>query len=323
MISMQNKAHIFIGVVNDKRVVGKRPKQPFSGREISFDALARRAGFRREIAVYRAVASGSFQHLRVPELIATDEESFFCAQEIVSILESADRSAATKHNVALALAEFQTGLRLSEGVLARRILRWKRAPIYGIVRRSLGTVLRTIGARAALRCIACAFKERRRQARLPQEYAVHGDFNRTNTLVGTDGTLYVIDFTDTYFDRRWPLVDIIRYATKCDDRDVLLDLEPVRSYLQVISDFDRGNLISRMNLSAQVRIALLRQALWTLAARGSIGLRKRWEVFLQDVVLDDKAYRAWYRDTFAALIPGSGSAWQVPASSQSFTLAGE
>jgi phosphotransferase family enzyme len=323
MISMQDKAHIFIGVVNDKRVVGKRPKQPFSGRWISFDALARHAAFRREIAVYRAVASGSFQHLRVPQLVATDEESFFCTEEIVSALESPGPSAALKHRVALALAEFQTALRLSEGVFAKRMLGWKRAPVYGIVRRSLGIVLRTIGARTAGRCIACAFKERRRQSRLAREYAIHGDFSQTNTLVGDDGTLYVIDFTDTFFDRRWPLVDIVRYATKCNDRDVLVDVEPIRSYLQVISDFDGGNLISRMNLSAQVRIALLRQALWTLAARGSISLRKRWEVFLQDVVLDDKAYCAWYRETFAELIARSGSESQGHANSQMLALAGK
>jgi hypothetical protein len=240
----------------------------------------------------------------VPQLVATDEESFFCAAEI-AVAERVERSAATQHDVALALAEFQTSLRLPEGMLANRLLRWKRAPIYGIVRRSLGIVRRTIGARVALRCIACAFKERRRQIHLGREYAVHGDFNKTNTLVADDGTLYFIDFTDTYFDCRWPLVDIIRYATTCDERDVVLDLEPIRRYLQVISDFDGGTLIGRMNLRSQVRISLLRQALWTLAARGAIGPRRRWERFLQDVVLDDKAYQAWYRFTFASLGLGS------------------
>jgi hypothetical protein len=260
--------------------------------------------------------------LRVPPLVSTDERSFFCAEEIVSTVEINNPSAATKHKAALALAEFQTGLRLTEGVLAKTILRWKRAPIYGIARRSLGIVRRTIGARAALRCIVCAWKERQRQPRLARDYAIHGDFNRTNTLIGADGTLYVIDFTDTYFDRRWPLVDIIRYATKCDDREVLVDVEPVRSYLQVISDFDGGNLIGRMNLSAQVRIALLRQALWTLAARGSMTPRKRWEIFLQDVVLNDEAYIAWYRERFAALTARSGSAPQVSETNpQSLALA--
>jgi hypothetical protein len=114
--------------------------------------------------------------------------------------------------------------------------------------------------------------------------------------------VFLIDFTDTYFDRRWPIADIIRYATTCDERGVLVDLSPIRSYLGVISDFDGGQLIGRMNLSAQVRVALLRQALWTLAAGGPIAPRKRWKMFLQNVVLVDSAYRAWYLATFDALI---------------------
>jgi hypothetical protein len=298
-ISVHDRPHVLIGRHQGRHVIGKRPDPSVFGSPLRWRTLRKRADFRREIAVYRA-GTRQFDELKLPALVTTDEHTYFCVEKIEHNTEDVPAAPEIKARAAASLAEFQTRLQLDETLWQRSVLAITRSPLLGLVRRSLGAVRRSFGSGVALRCVSLAVRQSMRQRPLARRYTLHGDFSRRNTLWSEDGTVYLIDFGDTFYSRRWPLWDILYYVTTDFHGEQDIDLNPIRRYLQAVSELDGGLAIRGMNLQAQVRLGLLRRMLWRLASsRGRSHSGNA--TFLTDVLLRDDAFEAWYRRTFGEL----------------------
>ena len=248
----------------------------------------------RQIAVYHALASQQFSAFRYPELVKTDHVSYLLLEFVAAVKANEKAPAAT--DLIEALHEFQfAGTVPANDTFGNLILHFLLNPTVHLATALLTRLRRRLGLRTAIRCLQVFAKCHASERNQRVITLVHNDFHPENILVGPSGRLYFTDFENVTTTRKWLLLDIVHYAVATQEAEV--DTELIREYLAKLeSSSDR---LEPINALSQVRVAMLRRVVQHATSPvPPQAVREAYSTFLEEVLLSDAAFDAWFKRHF-------------------------
>jgi len=245
-----------------------------------------RTAYERELISYRVLPSTIGEFARIPALLGWGPRHLVLEylEPVASAHESIRAGDSLNFVTAVAALHWDTPTaRLPTHLeLAHRAT---YSPGLDAHRNALGIVRRRLGNAVSARCIRVLLQCRNRQPRLGRVFHAHNDLIVPNVFRGGDGRYQFIDFASRTDEVRWVLDDVVRFGF------LTRDMELTRILVETYEKLLRERGIVRLDISSQVRFALLRLSMSML--KWSAEFRKLGSFLILDVLLDEGRFNSW------------------------------
>ena len=135
------------------------------------------------------------------------------------------------------------------------------------------------------------------QPELQEKYWQHGDLHHRNVLRTYDGNLYIIDFENCIFTRRWPLCEILGECIQCEENGIEFHPELFHLYWNALP----GNSpIFKLDLQLQLEFAMLRKAIHVILQSKYAFRKNYYKQFLEEK-LQNREFHKWSQSILAGI----------------------
>ncbi len=247
--------------------------------------------FDNEMMIYEQLPENRFSVFRYPKLIKTDHDSFIMLRYIKAE-QGWDKHLVSKQKVLSALLEFNlSNIEITHKGLKRIVTRFVRSTSSKILRWSPS--LNRYSPLFFFRIIGFVILAEMRQERNRRALLMHNDLNINNNLLSDiDGSPWFLDFESVTLENKWVFIDILNLCVIEKNR-FEFDADMLQQYLCELHK--NGVLAKNFDIELQLRVVLLRVYLQSFRFQKDPKLKETFGRFLTDVLLDDKAYKSWYR----------------------------
>jgi thiamine kinase-like enzyme len=119
---------------------------------------------------------------------------------------------------------------------------------------------------------------------------IHNDLLPNNLLTDKEGNVYIIDFENVLYEKKWILTDIVDLALNINDMS--LDVKLINDYIKKLKDIKINE--EELNINAQLRLIILKRIIQAISSRNFEKEQKKelWK-FLNDTFLIKENYYVW------------------------------
>jgi hypothetical protein len=266
----------------DRRVVLKRIES--EGHDVGsiVRRITKRVAMRREIRTYLTLERGRWEHLRHPQLLATDRRTYL----VLSFVDAAPRwPDDVGSRVVRALLEFQVGLAGASHTSHLWHLARPSSPGRVLLRTATAHLRRgTLASLAPVARVASRTYFEIVRAGAPR-CAQHGDLTYGNVIVEHDGGIHLVDLERARFSARLAFGDAVQLAA---DRRLEDGFDPaiLREYARM---WRRHHDRSVREACGQLRLALLLHVLYVLHRYpASSDVERLYQRFLGTILSSDR-----------------------------------
>lgn len=124
---------------------------------------------------------------------------------------------------------------------------------------------------------------------LTKRYWQHGDLHRRNVIVTEDNTVYLIDFENCFFTKKWPLCEIFGECIQCEEGGIVFYPELFQLYWKALP---KDSPIFNLDLDLQLKFAMLRKAVHVILQSKFEFRRSFYKQFLEEK-LESNDFQNW------------------------------
>lgn len=243
--------------------------------------------FKWEMHFNRELSSTLFNVLKFPKTICTDGKSYIVFEYITG--KSLPTVLVDPEVIVEAIVELQEFVLGRQRMFHKHIIGPLRSVSTSTIRGILSIGPKELGLKDTTKALRVFVSMFRKQKKHPSGGWVHKDLkNDGNYIVDAEGNFYLMDFEMVVNEKKWLLVDIVDLAWNPESLD--LDYRLIQRYSNAIDI--KGTW--QLNLLAQIRVALLRKAIF-YTRREKYGQKERERIkrFISGTLLNEAAYNNW------------------------------
>lgn len=117
---------------------------------------------------------------------------------------------------------------------------------------------------------------------LKRRYWQHGDLHKRNVIVTQDKKVFIIDFENSFFTRKWPLCEIFGECIQCEEEGIVFSPELFQLYWKSLP---KDSPIFELDLELQLKFAMLRKAVHVILQSKFEFRRNFYRQFLQEKLI--------------------------------------
>lgn len=135
------------------------------------------------------------------------------------------------------------------------------------------------------------------QPKLQIKYWQHGDLHHRNILKTDEGHLYMIDYENCFYTRRWPVCEIFGECIQCEENGIEFHPDLFRMYW---NSLPKDSPILQLDLELQLEFAMLRKAIHVIL-QSKFPFRKNYYKQFLEQKLQSPEFHKWSRSIVAQL----------------------
>lgn len=136
------------------------------------------------------------------------------------------------------------------------------------------------------------------QPKMSTRYWQHGDLHHRNVLRTDEGYLYMIDFENCFFTRRWPICEIFGECIQCDEYGIKFNPELFKMYWNALP---KNSPIFQLDLELQLEFAMLRKAIHVIL-QSKYPFRKNYYKQFLEQKLQRSEFHKWSSSVLSKLM---------------------
>jgi|SRR5690554_3681680 len=249
-----------------------------------------------ELSFFKALSLSEKELFNHPKLIETDDKTYFIIEYIAGNEGNWNPDFSQKKIFINALIEFQLSINKLEYTSKTKFFHFLFKPIGATFRLSLTNGLKYLGFMNAIKTMILVTKILIKNQNQDIKFLLHRDLipwatckkgviKTRNLIFDKNDKIYFIDFELPVWSRKFFLIDMVDLAFNIHDESI--DWEWLNQYILTLeNEID----LKKVNISDQIRIALLRNVLSRIIQEK---WRDEYKQFFLNTLLSDSKFYQW------------------------------